>query len=75
LDLVIVKHKPLISSPLFAYKLMHKKIKASSKVIIIKGMNFQIETDSQYAHIDGEPFQTNQKISIKVNPISLHVII
>lgn len=57
------------------YKLFNKTLHTSSQLQIIKAKEVIIKQDGIIAHIDGEPVEVGNEIRIKVNPLSLKVIV
>lgn len=74
MDVTIVKKFSFIKGFEIAYKLFNKKIDTCNVVEIIKTKEFVIKQSSTIAHVDGEPINVGNTISIKINPLSLKVI-
>lgn len=75
LDIVLVKKFSWLLSLPFGIKLFTKKIHTSSSVETIKARQVIVKQEKNIAHIDGEPIESGQSITIKVNPLSLNVIV
>lgn len=75
LDIVLVKKFSWLLSLSFSLKLFTKKIHTSPAVETIKAKQVIIKQEKNIAHIDGEPIECGQSITIKVNPLSLNVIV
>jgi len=75
LDIVLVKKFSWLLSLPFSFKLFTKKIHTSPAVETIKAKQVIIKQEKNIAHIDGEPIECGQSITIKVNPLSLNVIV
>lgn len=75
MDVVVVKKFPLIMGFLIGYKLFNKKIHTSTSVDVFKAKEVILKQRGKIAHIDGEPLEIGQTIAIKVNPLSLNVIV
>jgi diacylglycerol kinase (ATP) len=75
MDVVIIKKFPWLKSIPLGYKLFRKKIHTATAVEIIKTKEIIVKQTKNIAHIDGEPIETGQTILIKVNPLSLNVIV
>lgn len=76
LDVCIVKKFPLYTFPVLAYRLMTKTADKSSYVEIIKGKDIHIaRAEAGAIHLDGEPREMDKEISIKVNPLSLKMVV
>ena len=57
------------------YGLFNKKLHHSKHLEIIKAKEVLVKQSGTIAHIDGEPIEIGNSISIKVNPLSLKIII
>ena len=57
------------------YKLFNKKLHHSRHLEIIKAQEVSVKQSETIAHIDGEPIEIGNTILIKVNPLSLKVVI
>lgn len=75
MDVVVVKKFPLIMGFLIGYKLFNKKLHTSASVDVFKAKEVILKQKGKIAHIDGEPLEIGQTITIKVNPLSLNVIV
>lgn len=75
MDIAILKNFSLFNVISIAYKLLHKTIHLSPYLETIKAKEVLIKQTNSIAHIDGEPIEVGHSISIKVNPLSLRVII
>jgi diacylglycerol kinase (ATP) len=75
MDVVILQQFSWFQSMRLGYKLFRKKIHTSPAVAIIKAKEVTVKQTKNIAHIDGEPIETGQFITIKVNPLSLNVIV
>jgi diacylglycerol kinase (ATP) len=75
LDLCIVRDFPLINFPLMAARLFTHSIHRSKFVEIIRIKEAIIRQQNSYAHVDGEPVMIGNELRIKVNPLSLKVIV
>jgi diacylglycerol kinase (ATP) len=75
MDVVIIKKFSWLKSVPLGYKLFRKKIHTATAVEIIKTKEIIVKQKNSIAHIDGEPIETGQTILIKVNPLSLNVIV
>lgn len=74
-DVCILKPFPKILLPYLGYQLFNKKIHNSRYFEIIKGKNIEISQPVDIAHIDGEPIVPGKNIHIKINPLSLKVLV
>ena len=75
LDLCLVRHFPYVLFPIMALRLFTKSIHRSKCVEIIQVKEAIIRQERDYAHIDGEPVITGKELKIKINPLSLKVIV
>lgn len=75
MDVVIIKKFSWLKGISTGYKLFRKKIHTAAAVEIIKAKEVTVKQVKHIAHIDGEPLETGQVIVIKVNPLSLNVIV
>lgn len=75
MDIAIVKNISIANGIQFAYGLFNKTLHRSKHVEIIKTKEVIVKQPKIIAHIDGEPIEIGKTISIKVNPLSLKVIV
>ncbi|MGB3949362.1 MAG: diacylglycerol kinase family protein [Bacteroidia bacterium] len=75
MDLVVLKDVSLLKSISIGYRLFRKTIHKSAHVEIYKTKEAVINQQHSIAHIDGEPIKTGQTIRVKVNPLSLRVLV
>ena len=76
IDVCIVKKVPLTQAPQVMGLLLTKKIGTSDYVEIIKAREVKLKRNkNRVVNIDGEPVKLNRELSIKVNPLSLKVIV
>ena len=75
LDLSIVLDFPFRNFPLMATRLFTKSIHNSKFVEIVKIKEAIIRQEKTIAHIDGEPYNMGNELRVKINPLSLKVII
>lgn len=73
--IVMVKKIPLWYSPIFAWKLFNKKIHTANFVKTFNAKEVEIFLPKQQIHIDGEPHLTKGKITLKIQPKSLKIIV
>lgn len=75
IDVCIVKPFPLSLFPVVALRMFTKTSHNSKYLEIIKGKNIRILSDNNMmVHLDGEPKEMGQEISISVKPSSLSVL-
>ncbi len=75
MDIVILKDVSFLSAIKIGFKLFRKTLHKSSYLEIIKTKEVIVKQKKTIAHIDGEPIEIGNTISIKVNPLSLKVIV
>lgn len=76
LDICIVKKPFLVEIPLIANLLLLRKINLSPHVEIIPASDIVVEqSKNRVANIDGEAIKLGKELNIKVNPLSLNIII
>jgi diacylglycerol kinase family enzyme len=75
MDIAILKDFSFLKIGTIAYRLLSKTIHQSTLLEIIRAKEVIIKQPGTIAHIDGEPIEVGNTISIKVNPLSLKVII
>jgi YegS/Rv2252/BmrU family lipid kinase len=76
LDVCIVEKPKIYSLPVIANLLMLKLIEKSPQVQIVKANNVKIIRESEgTVNIDGEPILMQDKLEIKLNPLSLKIIL
>ncbi|MCJ0741911.1 diacylglycerol/lipid kinase family protein [Pedobacter montanisoli] len=76
LDVCIIKPIPLFKLPVLAYEMIAAKTHNSSLVEIIRGKEIKIiRNKPDSVHLDGEPFQMEKHINIKIEPASLNIIV
>lgn len=75
-DVCIVKKVPIALAPQVAGLLLTKKLGSSDFVEIIKAREISLTRNKNRAvNIDGEPIKLGKSLNIKVNPLSLKVIV
>jgi len=76
LDITVMQKPPLIEIPLLAGLLYWRKIDKSKFLQIYKAREAIVETRrNRWVNIDGEPKKLGKKLTVKVHPLSLNVII
>lgn len=75
LDLCVVKDFPFINFPLLATRLFTQSIHRSKFVEIIKIKEAIIRQEKTITHIDGEPYNMGNELRIKINPLSLKIVV
>ena len=75
LDLCIVRDFPFRNFPLMAMRLFTQSIDRSKYVEVVKLKEAVIRQEKTYGHIDGEPYNMGNELQVKINPLSLKVII
>ena len=74
-DIAILKDFKLFNALSIGYKLFRKTLDSSAFLEIIKVKEVIIKQLGTIAHIDGEPIESGNTLKIKVNPLSLKVIV
>jgi YegS/Rv2252/BmrU family lipid kinase len=75
MDIAILSDFKLINGLAIGYRLFKRTLHLSSYLEIIKAKEVLIRQPGIIAHIDGEPIETGNELRIKVNPLSLKVIV
>jgi len=75
IDIAILKDFNLLSAISIGYRLFKKTIHKSAALETIKAKEVIVRQPGTIAHIDGEPIETGNELRIKVNPLSLRIII
>lgn len=76
LDICIVNKPAVFKIPRIANLLLLKRIDESEEVHIIQTTGLTVKRKkNRIVNVDGEPIRLSKKLSIKINPLSLNVII
>lgn len=75
LDVCVLKNFPFYSVPHLAWRLFNKRMHESKYLEIFRAKEILIKQNSDRGHIDGEPVLFGKEMKIKVNPLSLNVLI
>ena len=76
LDVCIVKKPEIFRIPLIASLLLLRQIDISPSVEIVKARSLKVNRDqNDVVNIDGEPLNLQKNLEIKINPLSLKIII
>ncbi len=75
IDIAVLKDFSLLHIIPIAFRLFGKTLHQSSHLEFIKTKEVIVKQGGGIAHIDGEPIEIGNTISIKVNPLSLKVIV
>ena len=75
LDVCIVQKPRILAMPLIANLLFLKQIHKSPLVEIIPSSGLTVKRSKQLINLDGEAVKLKKKLTIKVNPLSLRIII
>ena len=73
LRVVVLKKMSLLLLPFFVYKLFRKKVDSSIYYEEFKGKKIIINQQSDFAHLDGDPFNIGKSLNIEVVPKSLKI--
>ncbi len=75
IDIAILKDFSFLNAISIGYRLFSKTLHKSPYLEIIKTKEVIVKHANTIAHIDGEPIEIGDTISIKVNPLSLKIIV
>lgn len=75
IDIAVLKNVSIFNVTKIAVQVLNKTIHKSSNLEIIKAKEISVKQTSSIAHIDGEPVQTGSTLNLKVNPLSLKLIV
>lgn len=75
LDLCLVRDFPYRNFPMMAARLFTRSIHRSKYVEIRKIQEMTLRQEKTIAHIDGEPYNMGNELRVKINPLSLKVIV
>ncbi|HRS54773.1 MAG TPA: diacylglycerol kinase family lipid kinase, partial [Bacteroidales bacterium] len=76
IDVCIFKKASIIEAPILAHFLFFRLIDETRYVEIIRATEFKIiQPQNNYIHIDGEPLKLSRELNVKINPLSLRVIV
>jgi diacylglycerol kinase (ATP) len=76
IDVCIVSRVPLIEAPIMGQMMILKLIDRTHYVEYIRTSEITLIQEGNYvAHIDGDPVFPGKEINVKVNPLSLNVIV
>lgn len=75
MDIAIIRDITFLNGLSIGYKLFKKTLHKSVYLEIIKAKEVIVKQNATIAHIDGEPIEVGNSIHIKVNPLSLNVIV
>nr|WP_162072889.1 YegS/Rv2252/BmrU family lipid kinase [Chryseobacterium fistulae] len=74
-DVVLVKKFPIRYSPVFAFRMFTKKLKADDYITYIPVSEVEFKVSTKNWHLDGEFNKIKSPIHIKVQPSSLNILI
>lgn len=74
-DICIINKIPAYMIPVVIYQLYNKTIEKSSWVKTSRCKEVTIKRNSTLVHIDGEPLNLEKELNVKINPLSLEVIV
>jgi diacylglycerol kinase (ATP) len=76
LDLVIVDRFPLLTAPWMLMRLFNGTVHQARGVTVLQGKSITIRrAEAGPAHLDGEPLLMPAELRIRVNPLSLNVLV
>jgi YegS/Rv2252/BmrU family lipid kinase len=74
LRMIVVRKLPLLSVPLFAYKLFRRKVNSSKYIKEFKVKSVSVKQSEKLIHIDGEPLVFCKELDVSAKASSLKVI-
>jgi len=76
LDVCILRKVPIVKAPFIAHLLFSKRIDKTPYMEIIKAKEVKvIRKKNSKIHIDGDSLKLNKELNIKINPLSIKVIV
>ncbi len=75
MDIAILKDFKFMNAIAIGYRMFNKSLDKSSFLEVIKTKEVTVKQKDIIAHIDGEPIEVGNELRIKVNPLSLKVIV
>lgn len=76
IDVCIIKDFPIYEGPSLLISILDQSVDQRRYDVVTKARHISIESnDKLVAHIDGEPIELGNKAEIKIQPLSLRVII
>ena len=75
MDIAILKDFSFMNAISIGYRMFNKTLDKSSFLEVIKTKEVLVKQTGIIAHIDGEPIEIGSELRIKVNPLSLNVIV
>ncbi len=76
IDVCVMNKFPKIAAPVLLMSMMSKENIGGYLERIVKAKNVLIEhTENLAGHIDGEPVWFGNKVSVRINPLSLNVVV
>lgn len=75
MDIAILRDFKLMNGLAIGYHLFKKTLHKSHYLEVIKAKEVIVKQPGIIAHIDGEPIEAGNELKIKVNPLSLKVIV
>ncbi len=75
IDVCIIKKFPPYMAPVLMYRLFNKTIEKSVCLEIKRCKEVIIKQNSTLIHLDGEPVNLGKELNVKINPLSLKVIV
>lgn len=76
IDVCVIREFPKYSAPALLISLLDQSLDQSRYDVIRKARHIVIESEEELmGHVDGEPIQLGNKAVIKINPLSLKVVV
>ncbi len=75
LEVCFLKKPSLLQAPLFIFRFFTNCLDRSNLMDTFSGKSITIENHYELYHRDGDPEKSNVPLSIKVNPLSLKILV
>lgn len=75
IDVCILSKFPVLKAPVVSLRMLTNSIHESPYLEIIQGKEIQIRQEIDKLNLDGEAIELNAPLKVKVNPLSLDIII
>ena len=75
MDIAILKKISWMNGLSVGYHLFNRKLHQTKHLEIIKSKEVTVKQKRKIAHIDGEPIESGAVVTVKVNPLSLKIIV
>ncbi len=75
MDIAILKDFKFLNALSIGYRLFKRSLHKSTFLEVIKAKEVTVKQKGVIAHVDGEPIEIGNELRIKVNPLSLKIIV